>query len=195
MQENYYEEQIIKDRKYENITKEQCNFIDCTFENCSFEECEIINCVFVNCNFYNCNIISLTSKYSEVKNATFQKCNLIGIHCWNELLPVGRYAHSIDKLECCCMKYNSFIEMPFRKFDFSGNIIQESIFEECDLQESNFRDCRLEATQFFKCDIRKADFRDAKGYAIDVPSSKIKQAKFSYPEVTSLLASLEIKID
>jgi uncharacterized protein YjbI with pentapeptide repeats len=93
------------------------------------------------------------------------------------------------------MKYNSFIEMPFRKFDFSGNIIQESIFEECDLQESNFKDCRLEATQFFKCNIRKADFRDAKGYAIDVSSSKIKQAKFSYPEVMSLLASLEIKID
>jgi uncharacterized protein YjbI with pentapeptide repeats len=67
MQENYYEEQIIKDKKYENITKEQYKFIDCTFENCSFEECEIINCVFVNCNFYNCNIISLTSKYSEVK--------------------------------------------------------------------------------------------------------------------------------
>ncbi|MCI8992438.1 MAG: pentapeptide repeat-containing protein [Eubacterium sp.] len=195
MLENYYEEQVIKDRKYQNITKEQYQFIDCTFENCSFEDCKITGCVFVNCKFYNCNIISLTSKHSEIKNAAFHKCNLIGLHCWNELLPVGKYAHSIDKLENCHLKYNSFIEMSFRKFDFSSNMIQESIFEKCDLQESNFMDCRLEATQFFRCDIRNADFRDAKGYAIDILTNKIKQAKFSYPEVMSLLTSLEIEID
>ncbi len=195
MPENYYEEQVIKDQKYQDITKEQSKFWDCTFENCSFEDCTIIGCVFANCRFYKCNIISLTSKHSEVKNAIFQQCNFIGIHCWNELLPVGKYAHSIEKLERCYMKYNSFIEMPFRKFDFSGNAIQESSFEKCDLQESNFRGCQLDATQFFRCDIRKADFREAKGYAIDIPSNKIKQAKFSFPEVTSLLSSLEIEID
>ncbi len=195
MQENYYEEQVIKGQKYQNLTKEQSKFIDCTFENCSFEDCTILGCVFVNCKFYKCNIISLTSKHSEVKNVIFQQCNLIGIHCWNELMPIGKYAHAIEKLESCYMKYNSFIEIPFRKFDFSSNVIHESAFEECDLQESNFRNCRLEATQFFKCDIRKADFREAKGYVIDIPSNKMKQAKFSFPEVTSLLASLEIKID
>lgn len=195
MQENYYEEQLIKDKKYQNITTEHCKFIDCTFENCSFEDCRIVGCAFVNCMFTNCAVISLTSQHSEVKNTVFQKCNLIGIHCWNELLPSGRYAHSIDSLKNCYLKYNSFIEMSFRKFDFSGNIIQESMFEECDLQESNFYDCRLEATQFSRCDIQKADFRDAKGYVIDIPSNKLKQAKFSYPEVISLLDSLGIKID
>lgn len=195
MQEIYYEEQLIKNKKFENITKEYCKFIDCNFENCSFEDCKIIGCAFVNCKFYNCNIISLTSQHSEVKNAVFQKCNLIGIHCWKELLPVGKYGHSIDKLDNCYMKYNSFIEMAFRKFDFSGNILQECMFEECDLQESNFQDCRLEATRIFRCDIRKADFRNAIGYVIDIPSNKMKQAKFSYPEVTTLLNSLEIKID
>lgn len=195
MQETFYEEKLIKDQKYQNVAKEQCKFIECTFENCVFEDCKIIGCVFVNCKFYNCNLISLTSQHSEVKNTAFQKCNLIGIHCWNDLLPAGKYTHSIDVLKNCFMKYNSFIEIPFRKFDFSSNIIQESIFEECDLQESNFRDCRLEAAQFFRCDIRKADFRGAIGYAIDIPSNKLKQAKFSYPEVTSLLNSLEIKID
>ena len=76
MPEHYYEEQVIKDRKYQNITKEQSKFIDCTFENCSFEDCSITGCVFVNCKFYKCNIISLTSKHSEMKNAAFHKCNL-----------------------------------------------------------------------------------------------------------------------
>lgn len=195
MQEKFYEEQLIKGQKFQNVTKECWKFIDCTFENCSFEDCRIIGCVFINCQFYECNIISLTSKNSEVKNIAFQKCNLIGVHCWNELLPAGKYAHSIDKLNDCCIKYNSFIEMPFQRFDFSSNTIQESIFEECDLQESNFRECRLEATQFFRCDMRKADFRDSRGYVIDIPSNRLKQAKFSFPEAASLLNSLEIIID
>lgn len=52
MQENYYEEQIIKDQKYQNIAKEQSNYIDCTFENCSFEDCIIIDYIFVNCISY-----------------------------------------------------------------------------------------------------------------------------------------------
>lgn len=194
MQETYYEEQLIKDKKLQNITMEHCKFTDCTFENCLFEDCKIINCVFVNCNFYNCNLISLASKHSEVKNAVFKKCNLIGVH-WYELLPAGKYAHSITTLKDCYLKYNTFSEMTFRKFDFTSNIIQESMFEECDLQESNFQDCRLEATEIYKCDIRKADFRGAAGYVIDISSNKMKQAKFSYPEVISLLNSLEIKID
>lgn len=195
MQEERYEEQLFKDQKFQNITKEHCRFIDCHFENCSFEDCKTVSCVFVNCRFYKCSIIGLTSQYSEVRSAVFEKCNLIGIHCWNSLLPAGSYAHSIDGLKDCHIKYNSFTEIPFRKFVFSGNSIQECIFEECDLQESNFQACRLNATQFFKCDIRKADFRDAIGYVIDIPSNKMKQAKFSYPEVTSLLYSLGIKID
>lgn len=195
MQENIYEEQLIKDRKYQNITKEHSRFVDCTFENCSFEDCAIAGCAFVNCRFYNCNIVSLTAKHSEVKNTSFQKCNLIGIHCWSELLPAGKFARSIERLENCYLKYNSFVEMPFSGFDFSGSIIHESLFEECDLQESSFRTCRLEATQFFKCDIRKADFRDAIGYVIDIPSNKMKLAKFSFPEVTNLLHSLEIEIE
>jgi hypothetical protein len=195
MQVTCYEERLIKDQKYQSITEEYCKFIDCSFENCSFEDCTINHCHFVNCSFYNCNIISLTSQYSEIKNTVFKKCNLIGIHGWNGLLPVGKYTYAIERIEDCCLKYNSFIEMNFRKFDFSGNVIQESIFEECDLQESNFRNCRLEATQFFRCDVRKADFREAKGYVIDIPSNKLRQAKFSFPEVVSLLDSLEIKIE
>ncbi len=195
MQERYYEEQLVKDKKLQNITIEHCKFIDCIFENCTFEDCKVHRCVFVNCRFCSCRIISLTSQYSEAKNITFQNCSLVGIHCWNELLPDGKYAHFMDELKDCNIKYNSFLELSFRKFDFSGSVIQESIFEECDLQESNFKSCRLEATQFFKCDIRKADFREATGYVIDIPSNKMRKAKFSYPEVISLLDSLEIQID
>lgn len=69
------------------------------------------------------------------------------------------------------------------------------MFDGCDLQESNFQNCRLEKTQFTRCDIRKSDFRNSSGYVIDIASNKLKQAKFSYPEVVWLLNSLEIQIE
>lgn len=194
MQEIYMEEKLITDKKFQEITMEKCEFIDCDFENCSFEECKIVNCIFRNCSFYNCTIISLSSQHSEVRNLILKKCNLIGVH-WNELLPAGKYAYAIDRMENCYIKYNSFVEMNFTKFDFSGNSIQESEFEECNLQESNFKDCGLERTQFYKCDLRKSDFRNAIGYVIDITSNKVTNAKFSYPEVIHLLDTLQINID
>ncbi len=193
MQETYFEEATIKDKKFQKHSIEHCRFLDCRFENCTFEECSLSNCVFANCSFFNCTIISPVSNYSEVKNAVFQNCNLIGIH-WSELRPSGRYGHSIERLENCFIKYNLFTEMSFIKFDFSSNVILESVFEKCSMYESNFRTCRMEATQIIQCDIRKADFQDARGYVIDITSNKMKQAKFSFPDVIALLDPLEITI-
>ena len=62
MKETYYEEQLIKDQKFQNITKEHCKFIDFSFENCTFEDCSIVRCMFINCSFYNCNVISLNAQ-------------------------------------------------------------------------------------------------------------------------------------
>ncbi len=98
MQDNYFEEQIIKDKKFRNVTKESCKFVDCSFENCLFEECRILNCIFVNCRFENCTVISLEAKYSEIKNGDFQRCNLIGVH-WEELFPTGKYACPIEQIK------------------------------------------------------------------------------------------------
>ncbi len=53
----------------------------------------------------------------------------------------------------------------------------------------------LPATQFHQCDLRKADFRGASGYQIDPSANRMKQAKFSYPEVLNLLDSLAIEIE
>ena len=151
-------------------------------------------CKFINCRFDQCTIISLKSKYSEIKNAVFHKCNLVGIH-WHTLLPSGKYPYAVNALENCCIKYNTFTEMNFTKFNFSDSIILESLFENCNLTECNFKNCRLEGTQFFKCNLQKADFRDAKGYVIDIHNNQMKAARFSFPDVIRLLETLNIKIE
>lgn len=46
-----------------------------------------------------------------------------------------------------------------------------------------------------QCNMPKADFRGARGYAIDIKNNNLEGAKFSYPEVVSLLSSIDIIID
>lgn len=189
-----YQNQIIENIKFENKLIEDSEFIDCSFINCIFENCSLDKCSFISCKFTKCNIINIKCKYSQLKFAEFIKCNLIGVH-WINLLPPGKIADPVSVLSDCFLKYNSFVRMELMRFDFSGNVIQESAFEECNLRECNFKGVPLESTQFLSCDMRNADFRESIGYGIDITTNKLKGAKFSFPDVISLLNVLEIKID
>lgn len=191
---NIFESMHFEQKKFVQRTVENYEFIECDFESCSFDECTAVGCRFIDCRFNNCNIISLRSKHTELKRTEFTGCNLIGIH-WNELLPAGNVAEPLRALKDCYLKYNSFINMNLRKFDFSKNVILDSVFEDCSLLESDFRNSRLESTYITRCDIRQSDFREATGYQIDITTNRMKHAKFSFPEVINLLNILEIKID
>lgn len=190
----YYENKLIENVKLENEILEDVEFIDCEFKKCVFEELTLNRCNFSSCKFKDCNIISIKTKYSQIKFTEFYSCNLIGVH-WNELMPAGRISEPIKKFSDCFLKYATFINMNFMRFDFSSNIIQESVFDECNLRESNFKACRLEQTQYINCDMRKADFRETSSYQIDIKTNKLENAKFSFPEVINLLNCLGIKID
>jgi uncharacterized protein YjbI with pentapeptide repeats len=194
MADKFYENKDFENLKLEHERIEGYELYNCTFNNCSFEECVLAHCSFVECRFINCKIVSIKAEFSQIKYTEFEKCNLIGVN-WHDLLPAGSITDPITKLKECILKYNSFIHMNFRKFNFSLNTIRDSAFEECNLMESTFKDCRLESTQFSRCDMRKADFREATGYQISITTNKLKEARFSLPEAINLLSELSIKIN
>lgn len=43
--------------------------------------------------------------------------------------------------------------------------------------------------------MQKADFREARENQIDIETNKLSSARFSFPEVISLLKSIGIRID
>lgn len=194
MENKYFEDEVFQNLKLEDEIFEGYEFIDCEFHNCVITESKFINCYFSNCQFFNCNMMLLTTEHTEVKFGEFIKCIMVGIN-WDLLLPSGRFAEPIRKLENCTLRYNHFSEMAFNKFDFSGSDFSNSTFEECTMKECNFENSRLENTEYYNCDLRKADFRDATGYQIDILSCKLKGAKFSFPEAIQLLKVLEIKVE
>lgn len=191
---NYFEGEV-----FENLTAaekrwEGVRFVDCRFVNCTFERCRVSHCSFSECRFTGCKIVEPACEQSEVRFAELEDCELTGVN-WGLLLPMNGFGDPIDKIVNCTLKYNFFTEIPLRKFSFAGSAVTGSMFAGCNLAESNFHGCALNDTEFFQCDLSKADFRGAVGYKIDAVTNKLKDAIFSYPEVTSLLNSLGIKIE
>lgn len=190
----FYDNQIIEGVKLEKERFTDTEFTECEFISCIFEECFLSRCRFNDCKFVDCNIVSLKTEDSQIRGLEFKHCNLIGIH-WSEFISKGQISSPIRKMSDCYLKYNTFMDMNFRKFDFRSNVIQDSLFDECDFMDSNFKGCRLERTQYIHSNMQKADFREAREYQIDIKTNKLSGARFSFPEVISLLNGIGIIID
>ena len=164
------------------------------FVDCSFTKCELDHTTLNECKFVRCEITGLRSTHSSVQSLDFEDCRLNEIE-WAPLMSNGAFPDPIHTLKECSLKYNTFTEMNFNRFDFSdGNEIVGSMFAKCEMQLANFKGVELHETEFYQCDLRKADFRDAAGYKVDILGSRLKDAKFSLPEAVNLLADLKIKL-
>ena len=67
---------------------------------------------------------------------------------------------------------------------------QAPIWESLGLEEKYLKDSR-----FVLCKLDKCNFQEAVNYYIDPLENSIEGAKFSSPEVLSLLSTFKIKID
>lgn len=183
-------------RQLNLVGQELCGveFADCIFENCAFEQCSVQQCRWTDCQFINCEISNIKAEQTNMVDSIFTNCRLMGIN-WNEWILGKSYLVPVRKFENCQLKYHQFVEMSFRKFDFSHTGITGSMFADCNLSGASFLGCTLDNTEFFRCDLTEADFRDAVGYIIDIETNRLKEARFSFPEVVNLLNGLGIVID
>ena len=171
-----------------------CEWTDCTFVRCTFENCQLQNCQLTDCTFTGCRVRELTARYSQLREAVFDNCDLLGVN-WGDLVPSGRFAAPIAALRGCRLKYNTFTAMELDRFCFDESAITSSLFAECRLAGSDLSGCQLDETEFFKCDLRRADLRRAVGSRIDIMSCQLKGARFTHPQVLSLLEALEIEVE
>lgn len=191
---NYYEDRLFENLNLLDSTAENIEFESCTFKNCRFENTLVKKVKFSLCTFDSCSIINPSDDNSVLVSCNFKGCALYGVN-WLSLCSSGRFAKPVEAFKNCNLKYNTFANMNFRRFDFKGNSITVTLFAECDLSDASFYGCDLAKTEFFKCDLKKCDFRDAYGYRIDVLTNSLKGARFCYPEVSNLFESLEIVIE
>ena len=123
------------------------------FVDCSFTKCELEHTTLNECKFVRCEITGLRSTHSSVQSLDFEDCRLQEIE-WAPLLSNGAFPDPIHTMKDCSLKYNTFTEMNFNRFDFSdGNEIVGSMFAKCEMQLANFKGVELHETEFYQCDL------------------------------------------
>jgi len=80
---------------------------------------------------------------------------------------------------------NRFRNSRITEADFTGSVLKDLSFINCDLQRSIFRNTNLEGV----------DFRSSFNYSIDPFSNRIKKARFSLSGIQGLLDKFDIEIE
>jgi fluoroquinolone resistance protein len=164
-----------------------------------FEECEFDSCMFVNCRFEKCKFI----------NCKFNECILSAINpvdsrfidvTFTKSKVIGfdwTKAQKIQELvfNNCQINYSNFKLLKLPKVKITDCEAKEVDFIETDLSEGDFKNTDFEKTRFFKTNLTGANFKNAKNYYIDVKNNTLKRTRFSLPEAMVLLDSLDIIIE
>lgn len=187
----------IEDQIFENLQIESLHdrkeYMRCRFIKCKFISSHIDNCIFRDCEFRNSVMSNVLFNSSKMYNSKLIHSTFLGIN-WNSLLGKGKGSRPFTSTENCLFKYCAFHAMDLSKHLFAGSQFHESVFTDCNLLKTDFGSVPFEGTQFVRCNLEEADFRQARGYVIDIKTGKLKNAKFSLPEVIDLLRTLQIDI-
>ena len=175
-----------------SVTDETLNnrtFEECTFDTCSFINTKLARCRFLSCRFKDCTLSAVTPMDSRFIEVSFANCKVIGID-WTKTQQFQDIA-----FKNCQLNFSNFRLMKIPKIIMPDCEVKDSDFGEADLSSGDFKNTDFEKTRFFKTNLTGADFKGARNYFIDIKNNNIKKAKFSYPDVLTLLNSLDIIIE
>ncbi len=175
-------------------TLNSVEYSDCVFRNCRWTGTRVQNCSFIGCTFVHCNFSAVVFSFCLMRDAWLQN-SAFRMMAWGGLTGRSKLAQPFGKIEGCAFQYNDFSGMSLNGFDFSGSTFAECRFDDCHLAGACFHGVPLGRSSFTRCDLERADFRDARAYAIDPSDNKLKDARFSFPDVVALLDSIGIRIE
>lgn len=165
-----------------------------TFDECSFSDCKLVECTFDKCAFIDCKLKeSVLSTINPIDSRflrpQFSTCKVMGFD-WSKTGKLQDLSF-VD----CQIDYSNFSSLALPRTRVIRCSAKEVRFVEADLSDSIFTDSDLQGSTFFKTNLSRADLKGAKNYEIDVGNNVIKGARFSLPDVLSLLYSLDIVVD
>ncbi len=187
-EKTYYQARFAKiSLSNENLNSK--SFEECEFSSCSFINCKLEKCRFLNCKFSECILSAVIPSDCRWIETGFTKCKAIGID-WTTAKEIRELA-----FHECQINYSSFKLINLSKIKVIGCEAREVDFTDADLTEGDFRNTDFTGSRFFKTNLTGADLRGSKNYLIDVKNNTLKKTRFSYPEVISLLNSMDIIIE
>ncbi len=168
-------------------------FDNCSFTGCNFTSTAFLNCKFYECKFINCNLSMLTVKGCSFFDIVFEETKAIGIN-WTQAAWSRIKLSSPFRFYKCILNDSSFYGLCLKEIVLVECKAEGVDFRETDCTEADFSYTDFSNSIFSKTDLTRANFSEAINYNIDIFNNKIKQAKFSLPEATSLLNHLDIEL-
>lgn len=164
---------------------EYCSFLGCDFSNVVLTGQRFLECEFVDCNFSNATLAD-----SSFQTVVFKNCKMLGLQF--ESCDQFGFAASFGS---CQLDHSSFHRMKLNRTSFTDCLMEGVDFSLADLKGSKILDCNLLHAIFQDTILEKVDLRKSVNYIINPEQNRIKNAKFSLPDVIGLLDKYKILID
>ena len=164
-------------------------FDHCTFSGCVFLNIDLTDIKFNTCVFENCDLTMAILKQKSFVNARFFNCKLLGLrfdHCDTFTLSF--------QFEECVLSFASFYKLKLKNTKFVNCKLEEVEFIQTDLSNAIFDGCDLIRAAFENTILENADLRTASNFSINPEFNRIKNAKFSYGNISGLLDNFQISI-
>ncbi len=162
----------------------------CVFRQCEFGAADMQHSRFIGCRFEACNLSLALISDSSFRETRFEGCKMLGLR-FDQCSGFGLDAEFID----CILDQCVFHKVAMPQAQLKNCSVAEADFGNADLREAVFGNCDLRDSDFTGADLRKADLRTARGYRLDPERTRLKGAKFSLPEVLSLLDKYQLRIE
>ncbi len=123
----------------------------------------------------------------DVVSAEFRACRFVRCGFSDSVLRACVF-------EECVIDHSTFLGLDLKGISFVDCTAKDVDFREADLSNADFSGSDLTGAQFGGTNLTGANLERARNYSIDPGRNVLKGARFSLPEVMSLLSGLDIEI-
>ena len=172
-----------------NETISFIKFQDCTFTRCFFSNVQFRGCSFLDCIFKNCDLSLIKVEDSSFRNVEFKDSKVIGVDWVSAAYPI------LINFENSLLNYSNFKKLNLKKIKIQNCQVIEANFTEANLTQANCQKSDFSGSRFLHTNLSQANFVGARNYAINIKVNKVEKARFSFPEVISLLNIFDVIIE
>ena len=186
----YVQSKTFKGQDYSETPFEKGEYEDCRFINCSFAQQDLSEVKFVDCVFEDADLSNANIRNTRFNDCSFLRCKMLGLafdFCNAQIFSI--------KCEDCALNHSIFYKMKLSNSEFINCEMREVDFAEAEMKGTVLVACNLGGAIFYSTNLEKADLRQSLNYNIDPDSNKLRGAKFTAPEVLSLLRKYGLKIE
>jgi uncharacterized protein YjbI with pentapeptide repeats len=185
-----FENQTFKKESLVGLDLRHKVFSYVAFESCDFSQSDLTSSRFLECKFLGCNLSLIKTDGCRFQGADFENSKLVGVN----FAKSDRMFLSL-KFKNCLIGTSNFSDLDLKGTLFHKCVIRDTFFTQANLMSADFTESDLSGSTFHNTNLSKATFVGAINYAINPLTNKLTKAKFSKPEVLSLLEYLEIIIE